>query len=94
VKTYAEIIDAMEKQFGKNNIDWFDMNEETFDGFIGSSPNLVKTKTEWSKTVGLGGVMFWELGQDKLNHPASLLNAAVKGMLPLKKKSYNNQLEL
>jgi hypothetical protein len=37
--------------------------------------DLVKEKTAWVKNNGYGGVFNYELGIDKLNHPASLTNA-------------------
>jgi hypothetical protein len=48
----------------------------TADGFGLNGPKTVRRKVAWAKSEGLAGVMFWELGQDKIGHGASLVAAA------------------
>jgi GH18 family chitinase len=78
VKTFAEIVDAMEKEtdlpakFDDQN-DWH--------GFRYDSPQAVRDKVDYAKRKGLGGVFFWELGQDKQHASAAgglLLEAAAR----------------
>ena len=66
VKTYAEIVDEVGGPDG----------DITSDGYGFNGPTTVASKVAWARKQGLGGVMFWEMGQDKLGHPASLLAAA------------------
>jgi spore germination protein YaaH len=45
------------------------------DGYGFNGIDMITQKTNYAFTNGYGGMMIWQLGQDKLNHPASLLNA-------------------
>jgi chitinase len=78
VKTFAEIIDAMEKE---NDLpDTFDVQND-WNGFKYDSPQAVRDKVDYAKRKGLGGVFFWELGQDKHHASAAgglLLEAAAR----------------
>jgi hypothetical protein len=75
VKTFAEIIDEIENSQSSENFgdagDWR--------GFRGESTVSVSVKVEWAARKRLGGVFFWELGQDKQHSTAPggiLLEAA------------------
>jgi GH18 family chitinase len=65
VTTFAELYDGMvvtlERQPLKNTID----NLDHFLGYRWDSPRLVRQKVQYVLEQNLGGVFFWELGQDK-----------------------------
>ena len=43
-----------------------------------NGPATVEAKAGWAAGRGLAGIFFWEVGQDKLGHPHSLLAAAAR----------------
>eukprot|EP00539_Tryblionella_compressa_P008739 CAMPEP_0178790284 /NCGR_PEP_ID=MMETSP0745-20121128/7353_1 /TAXON_ID=913974 /ORGANISM="Nitzschia punctata, Strain CCMP561" /LENGTH=129 /DNA_ID=CAMNT_0020448285 /DNA_START=1 /DNA_END=387 /DNA_ORIENTATION=- len=73
VRTFAEIYtDAVEE--GKHtNIDWFNLN--SWKGYEWDSPARIQEKIALARAKGLGGIFFWEIGQDKCtdNHPGGIL---------------------
>jgi chitinase len=78
VKTFAEIVDAMEEE--SNLSDRFDVQND-WNGFKYDSPQAVRDKVDYAKRKGLAGVFFWELGQDKQHASAAgglLLEAAAR----------------
>jgi GH18 family chitinase len=86
-KSYAEVVDAAESASGAHSPLVAAPAERTPDGFAGNGPSLVADKVAWAASEGLAGVFFWEMGQDKLGHPQSLIAAAaaasgVKATLP------------
>lgn len=72
VKTYSEIIDGvMEEE--KQSSGTTSGTEATFEiihdmnnyqGYAFDSPAIVEKKVAYARSVGLGGVFFWEIGQD------------------------------
>lgn len=66
VKTYSEIMDEYfaDEQTSTNH-NFQSMN--TMNGYYFDSPNDVRSKVKYAKEVGLGGIFYWELGQDKQN---------------------------
>lgn len=76
VKSYAEVVDAAEAASGAHTPLVAAPGERTLDGFAGSGPSLVADKVAWAATEGMAGVFLWEIGQDKLGHPHSLVAAA------------------
>jgi chitinase len=77
-KTYSELID-IELQRGKT----FDEFRTTYeiDEYIFDSPAAISAKVRLAIKEGLGGVFFWELGQDKRHESAPsgiLLTAAAR----------------
>lgn len=99
VKTHAEIVDQLLSTATQDIKAYDSKNMGDINGdYIGNGPKTVQIKTEWSQSVGLGGVMFWELGQDKLDYPTfSLLRVAAETSLLLdgpngKKKKENTEL--
>jgi chitinase len=92
VKTFAEIIDAMEKEADLSDrfdgqIDWH--------GFKYDSPQAVRDKVDYAKRKGLGGVFFWELGQDKQHASAAgglLLEAAARHAYSARFAAYDDEL--
>ena len=67
--TYAQLIDQYNPALSVNNVGGF--------GFNGAS--LVQAKAAYAMGAGFGGMMVWELGQDKFDS-RSLLTALVAGM--------------
>jgi GH18 family chitinase len=92
VKTFAEIIDAMEKE---NDLsDTFDAQND-WNGFKYDSPQAVRDKVDYAKQKGLGGVFFWELGQDKQHASAAgglLLEAAARHASSARFAANHNEL--
>jgi hypothetical protein len=85
VMTFAEIIDDMERtQSHDNNFE----DARYWKGFQGESALTVKAKVDWARKSKLGGIFFWELGQDKQHAaaPGGILleaaAAAVKETIP------------
>jgi chitinase len=82
VRTFAETFDAAEVS-GLNGFD-LDALGSNYEGYMGDSPKSVREKVKLAKSLHLGGLFFWELGQDK--HDSSvgapggvLLEAAATG---------------
>jgi GH18 family chitinase len=86
VKTYVEMLaeagaDAAAATARGEPID-LDGFGEDFRGYRGESPGRVRRKAELARSLGLGGVFFWELGQDAPTKEAPggvLLQAASEG---------------
>ncbi|AQT68755.1 Chitinase A1 precursor [Anaerohalosphaera lusitana] len=55
--------------------DWYQPGPDvdSIDGYYFNGIDTIKQKTDYAFTNSYGGMMIWEVGQDKLNHPASLL---------------------
>ena len=53
-KTYAEVVD---EYFGDKKL-------SALDGYHFDTPGEVRLKVRFAKEAGLGGIFFWELGQD------------------------------
>jgi hypothetical protein len=92
VKTFAEIVDAIEKEtdlpakFDGQN-DWHGLRYD--------SPQAVRDKVDYAKRKGLGGVFFWELGQDKQHASAAggmLLEAAARHADSARFAAYDDEL--
>jgi chitinase len=65
VKTFAELLDGvMEQQSRKLSHEQI-MKQTQYDGYRCDSPSVVDEKVQYAKEKRLGGVFFWELGQDK-----------------------------
>lgn len=82
VRTFAETFDAAQAS-GSNGVDLDELGS-SYEGYLGDSPKRVREKVELAMSLQLGGVFFWELGQDK--HDSSvgapggvLLQAAATG---------------
>jgi GH18 family chitinase len=77
-RTYAELVDGMlEQGFGVEHLE----NLNAFNGYRVDSPDVVRQKVSYAHRENLGGVFFWELGQDKLHETAPggiLLKAAAE----------------
>jgi hypothetical protein len=81
-ETYSDIVDRYTQLYGSPPAPGVDSAPLSFaDGFGGATMtwywngiNTVKAKTQYVKDNGYGGVMSWELGQDKFNS-MSLLGA-------------------
>jgi chitinase len=76
VMTFAEIVDSVEV-FADN---FYAQGE--WEGFRYDSPKRIAAKVDYAKQMGLGGVFFWELGQDKQHSSARggiLLELAARG---------------
>jgi GH18 family chitinase len=77
-KTFAELADAAIANGG--NFEELRTKYE-IDEYLVDSPAAVGAKVRYAKNEGLGGVFFWELGQDKQDESAPggiLLTAAAK----------------
>lgn len=61
VKTYSEVVDEMVE----NGHEVEFRSVQTWKGYQFDSPGNVAAKTDYARQNGLGGVFFWELGQDK-----------------------------
>lgn len=64
VQTYSEIMDnyfAKEISSPNNNY----QSTSSINGYYFDSLDAVTSKVKYAKEIGLGGVFFWELGQDK-----------------------------
>mmetsp|Transcript_17285 Transcript_17285/g.39831 ORF Transcript_17285/g.39831 Transcript_17285/m.39831 type:complete len:354 (+) Transcript_17285:166-1227(+) len=70
VKTYAEFVDELPAE----DIPLGDLAG----GYTLNGPETARAKAEWARGAGLAGVVFWELGQDKVGHPQSLIRAAAE----------------
>ncbi len=86
VKTFAEICDEIQKDAShdeRKNV-YTDLN--SWHGYTWESPVRIRNKINLAKKLKLGGVFFWELGQDKTtkDHPGGILleaaSAATAGM--------------
>jgi GH18 family chitinase len=85
VKTFGEIYDEIHNEFTPND----NPTEETkqfllgdmkstlnsWNGYEWESSSRIRAKIDLAKELNLGGVFFWELGQDKLTegHPSGVL---------------------
>lgn len=65
VKTYAEIMDEVLETVKGAEASEVVPSLRSWKGYQFDSPDDVRAKVEYAKDNGLGGVFFWELGQDK-----------------------------
>jgi GH18 family chitinase len=75
VKTFGEIYDGIQKESDSNpnssekTIQFLlgdtDSTLHTWKGYEWESPTRIRAKIDLAKELNLGGVFFWELGQDK-----------------------------
>ena len=77
---YTRVVDALNPISSQNqaniaSIINFENNLVTVDGGIlgWNGTDLARQKVDWLKANGFGGTMCFDVGQDKLNHPDSLL---------------------
>lgn len=85
VKTFAEIYDAVVQESGgdESSIDWTTLH--SWKGFEWESGERIRDKMQLAREKELGGVFFWEIGQDKVSklYPRGvLLEAAAAGVNP------------
>jgi GH18 family chitinase len=78
VKTFAELYDDIigTGYDNKTNMDSSTMmRKHAWDGYEWDSPARVQEKVRLAKQYGLGGVFFWEIGQDKVtkDYPEGIL---------------------
>jgi GH18 family chitinase len=75
VMTFGEIYDAIIHEQGKDqpSIDWRTLH--SWNGFEWESGQRIHDKVKLAKSNGLGGIFFWEIGQDKVTyqHPRGVL---------------------
>jgi GH18 family chitinase len=72
VKTFSEIYDAIIQE----NSDILDIDRmHSWNGYEWDSPARIHDKIDLAKKMGLGGIFFWEAGQDKFtdDHPRGIL---------------------
>ena len=65
VKTYSEIMDTYLLKAPKHTSNREVYSMSTMDGYYFDSPDIVRSKVIYAKEVGLAGIFYWELGQDK-----------------------------
>ncbi len=67
VQSYSEIVSDVLKEFGNNDADLKKTIRSIrfWNGYWFDSPDDVDEKVKYAMQVGLCGVFFWELGQDK-----------------------------
>ena len=83
VKTYSELIDALVEEdlrkqgsgddgsrTSSSHIDVIRDMGSTYHGYAFDSPMDVEKKVEYARNDGLGGVFFWEIGQDSFRSDA------------------------
>lgn len=71
---YEHIMTKKEEDHGTNVLSsWDDLS--TWDGYEWESPNRIREKVQWAQERGLGGIFFWEVGQDvaTADHPHGML---------------------
>eukprot|EP00536_Pseudo-nitzschia_multiseries_P004920 jgi/Psemu1/11270/gm1.11270_g len=74
VKTYGEIYDEIRSQDANA-----DIGVHAWEGYEWDSPSRIRDKINLARKMKLGGIFFWELGQDKIttdNPSGTLLEAA------------------
>lgn len=66
VMTFGEIYDAVVDENGNDqqSIDWSTLH--SWNGFEWESGRRIRDKVELAKNKGLGGIFFWEVGQEKV----------------------------
>ena len=74
VKTFSEIVDSMKsnKKFDvssdnatiSENRKQMENIKAIYDGFVFDSPKRIIKKVDFAKNHGIGGIFFWEIGQD------------------------------
>uniref|UniRef100_A0A7S2UMT3 GH18 domain-containing protein n=1 Tax=Attheya septentrionalis TaxID=420275 RepID=A0A7S2UMT3_9STRA len=84
VQTYADIIQVHSEDFDRD-LTYDDIADfAEYDDFVFQSPMDVETKVGYAKYKNLGGVFFWEIGQDQHQKPFApggiLLSAAAYAM--------------
>jgi GH18 family chitinase len=85
VKTFSEIYDGIRKESEKNpnpskktekiELGDTDSTLHSWKGYEWESPTRIRAKIDLAKELNLGGVFFWELGQDKTTneYPGGIL---------------------
>ena len=95
-KTYNELVDKLHKKYGDAAFSADPADHGKYD-VVGhqyfNSRSTIAYKTREAVADGIGGVMIWEIGQDKqpLSHPRSLMTA-LQSALPTKPQSANSDL--
>ena len=72
VKTFGEIYDSI---IQRSDDDMDDSSLHSWKGYEWESPARIQAKIDLAKEMQLGGIFFWELGQDKCTneHPSGIL---------------------
>ncbi|KAG7368353.1 glycosyl hydrolase family 18 protein [Nitzschia inconspicua] len=67
VKTFGEIYDIIlqENDADERSVDWYNLS--AWNSFEWESGQRIRDKVHLATTFGLGGVFFWEIGQDKVS---------------------------
>ncbi|KAL3913888.1 MAG: hypothetical protein SGILL_006314, partial [Bacillariaceae sp.] len=74
VKTFGEIFDGVvQGSDDPSSIDWATMH--SWEGYEWESEERIQGKTQLARERKLGGIFFWEIGQDKVTetHPRGIL---------------------
>ena len=103
VKTFGEVYDGIQEESESNP----NSSEETrnfllgdaesslhsWNGYEWESPTRIRAKIDLAKELNLGGVFFWELGQDKTTneHPRGILLEAANAATGNVKENPKNQ---
>lgn len=80
VKTYSELMEAAVTNSAGQVVAENDFYQHAGHGFHYNGRQMVGQKTSLVKEQALGGVFFWEAGQDYLMKGLSLLEAAALGV--------------
>jgi len=77
VKTFSEIVDEIKLDSSMDSITKSNLNDITtitnkkdwkkrykYNGYVYDSPSRVMKKVQYVKEQGIGGIFFWEIGQD------------------------------
>jgi GH18 family chitinase len=95
VKTFGEIYDGLIEE--RRTINWQTLH--SWNGYEWESGNRIQDKVDLAKNRGLGGIFFWEIGQDKItpSHPRGVLLeaaaiAAARNHTVAAGRSSNNEL--
>ncbi|KAL3930665.1 MAG: hypothetical protein SGARI_004418 [Bacillariaceae sp.] len=73
VATFAEIYDGVLAEKGASEVNWETLH--SWQDFEWESGERIRAKVELARKLHLGGIFFWEIGQDKVNsdHPRGML---------------------
>ena len=66
------------------------------EGYFFNSGNTLQAKLSLAVSAGIGGVMIWEVGQDKqpFNGSQSLMHALHRGLLSLAQPDFSQRSDL
>lgn len=94
VKTFGEIYDGVEEDNESSSSSLLDSALNSWKGFEWESPPRIQAKIDMAKKFNLGGVFFWELGQDKITneHPNGFLLEAASAASPPTKQHGTGEL--